>query len=449
MFRLAGRVLRLPGRAWKVIRRRPRLTVLFAVVLVTGAGFGLWRYALGEWRAAQAALKNDRPQEAQEYLAFCLRVWPQSLEVHLFAARAARLTGDLNAAEARLNRCIELQGGATEGVQLEFLLLRVQAGEVDELAPVLFDLVQKGHPESPIILETVAHAYILRLRYKPAFACLSLWIEKYPDGAKPYQWRGWALERLSNEKGAKADYHRALELNPDLMPVRLRVAEMFLEDKQAPEALPHLELLCRQAPNNAFVQARMGMCWFLQGRNDEARRLMEAAVPHLPFDPALLVSLANLDLQENKPADAEHRLRAVLKVDPSDTETLFVLASALHLQGRSAEAAVVLDDYKKKRVLVDRINELLKDKADSPTATAGDYAEIGQLFLQIGREKFGTYWLERALERDATNQVVHHALAVHYERKGDASAAAPHRRHLRTAVPVLPPSGSNPEGKGP
>ena len=449
MFRLVGRVFRLPGHTWKVIRRRPRLTVLSVVVLVAGAGFGLWRYALGEWRAAQTALKNERPQEAQEHLAFCLRVWPRSLDVHLLAARAARLTGDLNAAEAHLNRCIELQGGATEGVQLEFLLLRVQAGEVDELAPVLFDLVQKGHPESPIILETVARAYILRLRYKPAYACLSLWIEKSPDDAKPYQWRGWALERLNNEKGARADYHRALELNPDLIPVRLRIAEMLLEDKQAPEALPHLERLLQQAPDNPFVQARMGMCRFLQGRNDEARRLMEAAVVHLPYEPALLVSLANLDLQENKPADAERRLRAVLKVDPSDTEALFVLASALQLQGRSAEAAVVLDSYEKKRVVVDRINGLLKDKADSPTATAGDYAEIGQLFLQIGREKFGTYWLERALERDSTNQAAHRALAAHYERKGDAGAAATHRRQIRVPVSGSPPSGSHSGGNGP
>ena len=136
----------------------------------------------------------------------------------------------------------------------------------------------------------------------------------------------------------------------------------------------------------------MGMCRFLQGRTDEARRLMEAAVVHLPKDPALLVALANLDLQEGRAAEAERRLRAVLEADPSDTEALFVLASALQFQGRTEEAAAVLADYERKRAIVDRINDLLKDKADSPTATADDYAEIGHLFFEIGRDKFGVYW---------------------------------------------------------
>ena len=449
MLRLLRRVLRLAGRIGNTVRRRPRLTLLLAFLLVAGSAAGLWGYGVHQWRAAQAALKEDRPGDARERLAVCLRVWPRDVEVHRLAARAARLMGDLHAAETHLNRCIELEDGATEAVRLEFLLLRVQAGEVDQLAAVLFDAVEKGHPESPVILETVARAYILRLRYKPGYACLSKWIEIEPRNAKPYHWRGWALERLNNHKAAKEDYHRALEIDPNLVPVRLRVAEMFLEDKQAPEALPHLERLLRQVPDDPQVQARMGICLFLQGRGTEARRLMEGAVVRLPHDPALLVALANLDLQEGRGAEAEQRLRTVLTADPSDTEALFVLASTLQFQGRTAEAAATLADYERKRAVVERINELLKDKADSPTAKADDYAEIGQLFLQIGREKFGVYWLERSLERDPSNQAAHRALADHYERKGNASASATHRRQIRGSASEPVPPGSTPRGVKP
>jgi tetratricopeptide (TPR) repeat protein len=448
MSRAFGKLVRFPVRTWKVARRRPRLTVLLVVLLTVGAGVGVWRYAVHQWRAAQVAVREDRPAEARERLRLCLRVWPRSTEVHLLAARAARLTGDLAAAEAHLNRCLELQDGATELVQLEFLLIRVQGGEVDELAPALIDAVQKGHPESPAILETMTGAYLTRLRYKPAHACLSKWIEIEPHTAKPYLLRGWTLERLNNHKAATADYHRALELDPDLIPARLRVVEMLLEDKQAPEAVPHLERLVRQAPDNPQVQARLGMCRFLQGRGEEARRLMEAAVVHLPKDPALLVTLANLDLQDGRGADAERRLRTVLEADPSDTEALFVLGSALQLQGRTKEAADVLADYEKKRAIVNRINDLLKDAADSPTAKADDYAEIGQLFLQIGRDKFGVYWSERALERDPANQKAHAALAAYYDRKGDAANAAAHRRQIRTPTQPSPKAESESKKSG-
>lgn len=444
MTRVLGRVLRVLGCLVGAVRRHPRTAVLSVIGALVAAGGGVYWYAHHQWRAAQAAIKADRPAEARDRLRFCLRVWPRSPEAHLLTARATRLTGDVEAAETHLNRCLQLQDGATEAVQLEFLLVRVQTGEVDEVAPLLIDTVDKGHPESPVILETLARAYIIRLRYKPAYACVSRWIELRPNDAKGYQWRGWVLERLNQQAAANADYHRALELDPELIPVRLRVAEMLLEDKQAPEALPHLEKLYQQAPNDRQVQARLGMCRFLQGRADDARRLMEAAVVHLPYDPALLVSLAMLNLQEGKGPEAERWLRTVLETDPSDTEALYTLVSVLQLQGRSEESAAVLKDYERKRAQVDRINGLLKDVADSPTARPDDYAEIGRLLMEIGRDKNGLYWLDRALERDSGNQQAHRALAAYHGRKGDEAKAAFHRRSVRESAPEAAAPRPNP-----
>ena len=71
---------------------------------------------------------------------------------------------------------------------------------------------------------------------------------------------------------------------------------------------------------------------------DDARRLMESAVVHLPNDPALLIYLAKMDIQDGRGAEAEKRLRHVLRADPSDTEALYNLASALRLQRRNDEA---------------------------------------------------------------------------------------------------------------
>jgi predicted Zn-dependent protease len=264
------------------------------------------------------------------------------------------------------------------------------------------------------------------------------------------------LERVNNHKMATQDYHRALELDPDLVPVRLRVAEMLLEDKQAPEALPHLERLYRQVPDNPQVQARLGMCRFLQGQVEEARRLMQAAVVHLPKDPALLVHLAKLHLQEGQGPEAERWLRQVLEIDPSDTEALYVLSSALQLQGRTKESAAVMQEHERTRALVDKTNDLLSGVADSPTATADDYAEIGRMLLQIGRERLGVYWLEQALEREPAHQPAHQALAEHYEKKGESARAATHRRALRPgrgkndtqAQSQEAPQATAPGGKG-
>lgn len=417
--------------SWLRRRRVPVLIGAAAIGLLAALAVRQW--AVRAWQDAEIALADERPADAARSLEFCLRVWPRDPDVHFLAARAARLSGNLAETEKQLNRCIELQG-TSERVQLEFLLLRVQAGEVDELAPILIETARKDHPELPLILETLARSFILHLRYRPAYDCLTLWSQKRPDAARPFQWRGWVLERLNNEKAAKVDYHRALELDPELVPVRLRVAEMLLEDKQAPEALPHLERLLRQVPDDAQVQARMGACLFLQGELARARALMESAVERLPYDPALLVALAELNLQEERLADAEAYLRRVLSKDPSDTEALHKLANVLSVRGDHGEAAKVLAEYERKRIVVDRTNDLLKKVADSRTSSADDCAEIGRMLLEIGREKLGVYWSEQAIEKNPKHPVANATLADYYERKGDATRAGDYRRQL----PVKP-----------
>jgi tetratricopeptide (TPR) repeat protein len=382
-----------------------------------------------QWHEAKAALAADRPAEARDRLAVCLLVWPRDPEVHLLAARAARLSNDAQAAEDHLNQCLKLHGGATEAVQLEFLLLRVQTGEVDEVAPTLIDCVEKGHPESAIIMETMARAYIQTLRYKPAYACLTRWIEIRPE-AKAYQWRGWVMERMDHHQTAADDYKRALELDPDLVPVRLRVAEMSLEDSDPQAALPHLERLRKQHPDRPEVLARLGQCRFLQGYLQEARQFLEAAVQKLPRDPLLLVHLAKLEIQEGRPAEAERWSRRALEVDPYDTEAEYTLFSSLQDQGRREEAAVALDRCEKHKALVLQANKLLKEEADHPTTDARAPSEAGAALLLIGQERLGEYWLHEAERRDPRHQPTLKALAEYYENKGESERAATYRRRL-------------------
>jgi predicted Zn-dependent protease len=416
----------------RVARRRPRTVALvLALSLLAGIPLGLYGYALHQWRAAQTDLEEERPAAAREHLAFCLKVWPRSFPVHLLAARAARLNGDFPAAEAHLNRCLELDKDQRDAVRLEFLLMRVQRGEVDEVAPLLLDAVTKDHPRSAMILETLTGAYMRHLRYGPALNCLSRWIELEPDSARPFHWRGWIRERMNNQKGAMKDYTRALELNPDLFQVRLRVAEIWLHEANPPKALPHLLRLHRQYPDRPVVLARLGQCRLLQGKRKEARPLLEAAVKEQPNDPVLLTQLGKLEMEEDRPAKAEEWIRRALKVDPSDPEAQYTLVRALRAQGHDREAAAALQRHQTSQARLTRASKLLYDEAGHPTTDPDVPFEIGSVLLDIGQDKTGLYWLHQALERDPDHQPTHRVLAEYYEKKGDSRKAAEHRRRLR------------------
>jgi predicted Zn-dependent protease len=431
----------------RLARRRPWAAVAAALVVAAAAVASGWAYARHQWQTARDALAADRPQEARARLALPLLLWGRDPSVHLLAARAARMSGDLPGAEAHLKQSTRLAGGATAEVQLEYLLLRVQTGEVDQVAPTLLEVADNGHPEGPLILSTLAVAYMHELRYRPAIACLSRWIELEPDAAKAYQYRGWVLERMARRKEAVADYRKALEIDPNPVGVRLALAQVLLEENQLPEALPHLERLYAEVPNDPLVQARLGTARYQQGRMEEARQLMEAAAERLPNDPALQIQLARLDLNEGRADAAERRLRAVLQRDPSDIEASYTLYLAVQAQGRADEASAIWEGCKRARAVLDRTQKLLRDVVDSPSGRAADCAELGRLFLEIKQENRGLYWLYEALQRDPDQQEAHRALAAYYERQGNADKAALHRRHVHEpAAPSGRPAGASPAG---
>jgi len=412
------------------VRRRPWTAASLALLVIAAALGSGYLYVRHQWRAAQEDVRELRLDQARERLDICLAIWPRRVEVRLLAARTARLSGDFETAEAHLNRCLKLVG-PTEDVQLEFLLIRAQTGEIQEVAPILETIVENGHRDGAHILETMSRAYMRNLEYGPAFGCLSRWIVLDPNDTRPHYWRGWVFERVANPTRAREDYEHALAMDPSLFSVRLRLAEMLLEDNQPVEAATHLEYLRNLDPNRPEVSARLGQCRYLQGQHPEARRLLEAAVEKLPDDRYVLLYLARLDIEDRQPVRAEGRLRKLLDVDPSDTESRYILVTALKFQRRDREAAETLARYEKDKALVDRANKLLQSEAQKPTRDANPAFEIGSLLLQIGQQQQGLHWLNEALARNPDHQPTHKALADYYEKTGDAEQAASHRRRLR------------------
>jgi len=423
-----GRLVRKLG---SFVLRHPKSTI-FAVslVILTGSGLGFYGYALHQWTLAQAAVKEQRPAEARKCLDVCLLVWPRSVAVHLLAARADRLSSNLDGAEAHLQTCLKLQHGATEDIQLEFLLMRVQRGQEDETARDLFYYVDSKHPETPLILETLARANMHHLRYGPALHCLDRWIKEYPDSVKAYQWRAWVLERVSDFDGAMGDYKKALQLAPDSFEIRFRVAEIYLERSNPPAAIEHLEWLRRKFPDRAIVSARLGQCFYLEGEVEKARPLLEAAVEELPDDSNLLLTLAKLELQEERPAEAEQWLTRLLKVDPYDQEAEFALFTSLQSQGRIQEAAVAMDKWKTDKAQWEKANKLLKQEALGPSRDPNAAYEIGAALLNVGQDNMALYWLNQALERNDAYQPALKALVDYYEKKGDSKTATAYRRKI-------------------
>jgi tetratricopeptide (TPR) repeat protein len=419
-------------------RRRWRWVLLAGGLLLAGGFLAPAGWAAWEERTARKALAEERFDEAQRHLDQALWVrqhWvpfaSSSLRsTNVLAARIARLRGAYSEAEQYLSRCGQ-RNEMSDQVQLEWLLLRCERGEVDELAPGLLGLVDRGHPESAVILEALAGKYMRQTRYLEALHCLDRWAERDANCVRALHWRGWVSNQLDHRGQAISDYERVLELQPGRSVVRLALADILIESSRHPEALPHLERLREEQPANPEVLVALARCKMAQSRTDEARALLDGVLATYPDHFDALHQRGKLELMENDFALAERWLRKALERSPRDPEARYTLCLSLQGQpNREEEAQKELARWKQERRTRERLMRLLRTELNSKPNDPDLAQETGELFLQMGEDEKGRFWLYRALALDPRHAPSHRALAAYYERTNNKAKALEHRQQL-------------------
>jgi tetratricopeptide (TPR) repeat protein len=359
-----------------------------------------------------------------------VRLRQRRVSTNVLAARIARLRGAYSEAEQYLDRCGR-HNEMSEPVQLEWLLLRCQRGAVDELAPGLLALVDRGHAESAAILEALAAVYMRQTRYLEALRCLDRWVERDPHSARALDWRGWVSNQLDHRGQAVSDYGRVLELQPGRSAVRLRLAQILVDSAGHAEAVAHLERLREEQPANPEVLVALARCRVTQSRTEEARALLDSVLATHPDDFDALLQRGKLDLHNSHFAEAERWLRKALARRPRDPDAHYSLYLSLQGQGnRQPEAQTELARWQQDRRSRDRLTRLLRTELDVYPKDPDLAAEAGALLLQLGEDQRGVFWLHRALALDPRHAASHRALLAYYERTNNPAKAAEHRRQL-------------------
>jgi tetratricopeptide (TPR) repeat protein len=380
-------------------------------------------------------MAEEHFDEAQRHIDLALRVRDGWASTHLLAARIARQQGAYSRAEEHLSRCGP-RDDMSEPVRLEWLLLRCQRGDVDELAPALLASVDRHHPESAAILEALAGVYMRQTRYREALRCLDRWVELAPENVRALDWRGWVGNQLDLRAQAVGDYERALELQPGRSAVRLRLAEILVESSRHAEAVPHLERLREEQPANPDVLVALATCRIVQSRTDEARDLLDLVLATHPDHFDALVQRGKVEMAIGDFAEAERWLRKALGRSPLDPDARYALYLSLQAQAnREGEAREELERWKQDRRTRDRLTRLLRVELDRKPNDPDLAEETGELFLQQGEEQKGLFWLHRALALDPRHAASHRALLAYYERTNNPARAAEHRERLAALGP--------------
>ena len=129
--------------------------------------------------------------------------------------------------------------------------------------------------------------------------------------------RGDALLALGRQDEAHALYSRLLEAHPDQVEALLGLARLSALDHQVPAAELLLAQALKSAPANLDALRLQGDLLRLQGKNGPPRLAYMQILKIKPDNTQAHIDLANLDIVENRYAEASAQLSTARKTAPN------------------------------------------------------------------------------------------------------------------------------------
>lgn len=263
-------------------------------------------------------------------------------------------------------------------------------------APAAAALLKLGQPEDYRRLLSGLHAnlgacHLRARRYEPARKSLEAAVETDPRAAGPRASLGVVLLRQRRYSEARAQLSSAIALGASGEKVHLDLGEALLRQGESTAARSELLRAGRLARARADVQG-----W---GTALEAERL-----------------LAEADLEEGRPADAEARLRRVLALAPGEPQARHRLAQILLRAGRRDEAREHLERFQRDAQTMASIQSAL---AASPGRVAALHW-VAAAYLDLGVLHLAEVHYLQLLARDPADRAARRALAVLRARAGES-----------------------------
>ncbi|CAN5887691.1 hypothetical protein BH11MYX2_BH11MYX2_06680 [soil metagenome] len=138
------------------------------------------------------------------------------------------------------------------------------------------------------------------------------------------------FHREGNTKEALVTVKKLVDLDPENIATRIKLAELYSKESLVEDAITEFTLACDQLRR--------------QNRQDDFVKVAERLLWHKPDNHALNRELAGLYLRRNDPRRALQKLQTCFKADPRDIETLGLLAQAFQALDQKSKTVSVLKE---------------------------------------------------------------------------------------------------------
>ena len=179
--------------------------------------------------------------------------------------------------------------------------------------------------------------------FAAAIVPLQKFLAEKPDVAFAHFQLAYAFTALKRTDEARAEYQKAVELDPKMAEAYLNLGILQLDTDPAAAVAP-LRKATELLPAQSRPRVLLGLAMERSGDSAGAAASFEAASRLDPNDVEAITHLAAMYLRNSRPADAELKFRQALELQPKSPFALQGLAQSLDAQ-KKPEAADAYRNY--------------------------------------------------------------------------------------------------------
>lgn len=303
-------------------------------------------HPLANYLAAAMAFQEKNLTAAQDYLQQVLKIAPGHLPSLLLMGNIHYAQNQFEQAEDELSRYVKaLPGNITARKLLAATLMKLKRPEdaVKALEPAI-----KNNSKDPQLLALLGSAYSQGGDLNKGTDYLEQAAKLAPNAAAIRTQLAVGHLAAGETELAVKELESVVDLGKEPMQADVLLVLAHLQKKNFDKALAAAQSMSRKDTGNPLPYNLMGAAYL--GKKDlaSARKQFEQAVKIQPkFSPAQM-NLAQIDLQQGKPQQAEQRYKEILKNDDKNVGAMVALAGLSARAGKEKEAFGWLEKAREK-----------------------------------------------------------------------------------------------------
>jgi tetratricopeptide (TPR) repeat protein len=312
--------------------------------------------------------------KAVPHLRTALEMQPTLTKIEALLGMAEKRTGDAENARSHLEASFAAVSEPKLKVQVGMELLELYTASQDlEKASGVVNAMRQADPVNPAVLYAGYRVY----SDLASEAMLSLALAA-PDSAQTHQMMAHEEARVGNTAGARAQYQKALEIDPKLPGIHFELGELLglSEDpKTKASAEPEYKAAIAENALDEKAECRLGDLASRKGDSAQAVEYYTAALRLQPDDAEADFGLSKTLIAMNQQSKALPVLERAVQLEPTNAAAHFRLSTLYREMGRTADSQREVEEYKKYKMLKEKLEAIFKEMQLRPAGLSSEEQE--------------------------------------------------------------------------